>query len=390
MKRKDCDNSIHHRPPSLVRSVSGAVRWGAKALLLTGMLAASAGAGSIRLWPTAVVVNDTILLSDVCELRGFTPESEQSLADLVVSASPQASGSRVLHMDLIRTALREAGVNMATVTVRGATHCDVSRPAQPLPAEASRGEKRPSREGRSPIERRREPVSSNEQDDGTLREAVVDYFNRELARYRGTADVLFGNAALPELDFAGPAYEFRVRRRNSSPLGLVQVAVEVFARGGAEPVMPDVSLVTQVSLVRRVVSARRAINQGGSVRPEDVEMVPMTFARLDKLGLDDPAQVVGQRAKRFVAAGSILDASLLEQVPLITRGQLVSLTSVSGAVRVATTATATEEGLLGEIITLRATDNRRVEFDAVVVGPGKAQIGGTPVGAATVATRRGS
>ena len=389
MKRKDCDNSMHHGSPGCVSSARAALRRSASALLLTGLLVVPADAGSIRMWPAAVVVTDTIRLSDVCELRGFTSDSEQSLGDLVVSAAPQASGSRVIHMELVRTTLRDAGVNMATVTVRGATRCDVSRPASSISEQASGGGERSSKANLARGTARRPVVSSNEPGQRTLRDAVLDYFNQQLARYGGTADVLFGNAALPELDLAGPDYEFRVRHRNSSPLGLVQVAVEVFARGGTEPVMPEVSFMTQVSLVRRVVSARRAINQGGSVRPEDIELVPVTFTRFEKLGLGDPAQVVGQRAKRFVAAGSLIDASMLEAVPLITRGQLVSLVSVSGAVRVATTATATEEGLLGETITLRATDNRRVEFDAVVTGPGTAQIGGTPV-AAAVATRGGS
>ena len=49
--------------------------------------------------------------------------------------------------------------------------------------------------------------------------------------------------------------------------------------------------------------------------------------------------------------------------------------SVAGAIRVVTTAKAVQDGLLGETVTIRATDNKRVELDAVVVGPGAVEIG---------------
>ena len=139
--------------------------------------------------------------------------------------------------------------------------------------------------------------------------------------------------------------------------------------------MQTVPVVAQVSLVRPALVARRSINQGAVIRPQEVELVPLTFSRTDKLGIDDTAQVIGQQAKRFISAGSLIDCSMIESVPLVTRGQLVTLTSVAGAVRVVTTAKALEDGLLGETIAVRAADDKRVEFDAVVVGPGAVDIG---------------
>jgi flagella basal body P-ring formation protein FlgA len=110
----------------------------------------------------------------------------------------------------------------------------------------------------------------------------------------------------------------------------------------------------------------------------DVHVVAISFAQLDKLGVEDEAMVVGQRAKRFIPAGTLLELSMLEAVPIVTRGQLVRLESVAGSVRVVTTAKAAEDGLLGELIKVKAADEKRVEFDAKVVGPGEVQIGGGP------------
>ena len=124
------------------------------------------------------------------------------------------------------------------------------------------------------------------------------------------------------------------------------------------------------------VVARRSINQGATIRAADVDVVPTIVTRIEEPGFDGVAQVVGQRAKKFLPTGTILSPEALESVPLVTRGDLVTLTSVAGNVQVVTTARAAGDGGLGDVITVRAVDDKRVEFDATVVGPGRVRIGG--------------
>ena len=77
-------------------------------------------------------------------------------------------------------------------------------------------------------------------------------------------------------------------------------------------------------------------------------------------------------------------------MPLVLRGQLVTLSSVSGAIRAVTTVKAAENGLLGEVVTVRTVDDDRTELDAVVTGPGRVEIGGArPRGEATALANRG-
>lgn len=370
MRRKDCDNF------NLANAREGAGR-SARSTLMAVLVALAAGslpsdllAGSIRVWPSAVVVDDTARLADLAELRGFDSETESMLAKLKVTGAPPPGGSRVIHMNLIRSVLSAGGANMATVTLSGATQCAISRPSQIVATAGA--DHSPSLPGRRQGKVDRVSAGAPASKPSTLRRAVFDYFNDEFARYGGRADVVFDRTSDQVLDLSGPAYQFRVRRRNGSPLGLVQLEVAVLADGRTVQTVP---LVAQVSMVRRVVVARRAVNQGATIKTSDVELIPLSFTRLDKLGVDDIAHVVGQRAKRFISAGSVVDAGVIESVPLVTRGQLVTLTSVAGAIRVVTTAKAVQDGLLGETVTIRATDNKRVELDAVVVGPGAVEIG---------------
>ncbi|UCC32755.1 MAG: flagellar basal body P-ring formation protein FlgA [Phycisphaerales bacterium] len=370
MRRKDCDNS------NLANAREGAGR-SARSTLLAVSVALAAGslpsdllAGSIRLWPSAVVVEDTARLADLAELRGFDRETESMLAKLKVTGAPPPGGSRVIHMNLIRSVLTAGGANMATVTLSGATQCAVTRPSEMVAtAGADRSPTLPGhRQGKADRVSAGAPTSKP----STLRQAVFDYFNGEFARYGGRADVVFDRTSDQVLDLSGPAYQFRVRRRNGPRLGLIQLEVDVLADGRTVQTVP---LVVQVSMIRRVVVARRAVNQGATIKTSDVELIPLSFARLDKLGIDDIAHVVGQRSKRFISAGSVVDPGVIESVPLVMRGQLVTLTSVAGAIRVVTTAKAVQDGLLGETVTISVTDNKRMELDAVVVGPGAVQIG---------------
>lgn len=128
-------------------------------------------------------------------------------------------------------------------------------------------------------------------------------------------------------------------------------------------------------MTRQAVVARRSINQGATIRAQEVELVPLTFTRFDKLGMSEIASAIGQRAKRFIPAGSMVEPDVLESVPLVTRGQLVTLVSVAGTVRIVTTGKALQSGLLGQAISVRALDNKRVELEAVVIGPGEVRIG---------------
>ena len=130
--------------------------------------------------------------------------------------------------------------------------------------------------------------------------------------------------------------------------------------------------------VDALLMVRRSINQGATIRAADLRVMPMSFSRLDKLGVDDTALAIGQRAKRFVPAGTMIEPAMLESVPLVRRGQLVTMTSTLGTVQVKTTAKAAQAGRIGEVIKVRAVDNKRVEFDVTIVGPGAVEIGSVP------------
>ena len=384
MIRKDCENSNRKLTGLRGRPLWLGIRSVIASAVVTVSVAAPLNAGSVRVWPASVVVDEVVHLVDVCFLSGFDAETQERIARIVVADSPVPGGSTELGLDAIRTALVDNQVNMANVMLRGASLCSITRPSISGPPEP---DVRSLPEKRAPDDKAARAESVSERGEisiatPTLREAVVRYFHRELRRYQGEADVVFDRTPAELLGVSGVGFEFKIRRRSAAPLGLIQIEVDLHTDGA---IVQTVPLVVKVAMTRRVAIAHRSINQGATLRASDIEIVPITFTRLDRIGIVDLEQVFGKRAKRFIATGSIIRPDELEDVPLVARGQIVQLTSREGAVQIVTTGKAMRSGLLGETITVRSLDRRRTEFDATIVGPGAVVIGS---GLATPSGRR--
>jgi len=321
---------------------------------------------TVRLWPTAVVVQDQVQVGDLCELSNFNAETHERLRDLVVVPSPPQGGSTVITLRELREVLTAADINMARTIVKGAVECGVTRPRVLSAAPVETAAAAAASDGASEVV---EPQ--------TLRDAVVVYFEDELSRYGGRVQVDFGPRAGGVLDLAGPQYSFAVRRRSGRPLGLIDVLVEVRREGR---LLQKVELQPIVHFFRDVVVARRAINQHAEIRPESVHLVEIEFDRLERLGLGDLSQVIGQRAKRFLPAGTALQGQDVEMVPLVKRGQLVDVFSSVGGVSIMTSAKAMETGSLGDLVELRSSERKGRILTGLITGPRRVELrlGGAP------------
>ena len=343
MQRKDCDNLITR---GLRRLIVAAVA--------TLIVSAPALAGGIQLWPQAVVTDDAVMLRDVCRLTAFSANDAQTIGDLVVMDAPPVGGSAILSLEQVRAALRASGTNMAGVTLKGAASCDISRPQRI---------ERQCRKGATPS-----AASARR----TLHDAIESFFAEELARHGGHVQLQFGRVDESILRLSEPEFSFDIRRTSGQTLGLVGVEVKVLSRG---KVVQSVPILLNVSLVRECIVAARGINLGQTVTESDIRTATVTFSELDDPSIGDPAAVIGQRARRYIAEGRLLTASELEPVPLVKRGQVVDVYSRVGGVSVVTAAKSLDAGAYGDIVELRSTDSMRKTFTATVTGTGRVEVG---------------
>ncbi len=365
MRRKDCGQSIHLW---IGRSLA------IMCLLLGATVVRADAPQTVRLWSSAVVIGDHVLIGDLCELTGFEASAHERLRNLVVVEAPPTAGSKVITLKRLREVVTGAGINMAETIVNGAAECGVSRPR----AFSAKSESKPAVQALTDEPSTPAPV--------TMRNAIESYFERDLAEYGGRLDIDFGHRRESELALSGPEFEFSVRRRRGQPLGLIELEVDVFREGR---LTQTVSLQPIVRLVRRVVIARRAINQKAPVRSEDVQFTEMTFDRLDRVGVASVARVINQRAKNFIPQGTLIQPGDLETVPLVKRGQLVDVISRAGGITVVTVAKAMESGSLGDAVEVREGGGRRgTILMTVITGPGHVEVMGDVVADAGVPSER--
>lgn len=362
--------------------------WALLAALVLLWLANPSRGQDIRIWPTASVHDDMVRLRDVASISDASTDVAARLGDTVVRPAASPSGDVLVTLDDVRTALSDAGFNLASVRLFGATNCVVRRPTEPS--------KPPVRPKPVPLAARSKSsgMSKTVTDGGTLRGAgrgsapaaqplrvsttsteairpdslefaVRQFIQSRAGCDRGRVSIRFSLAAREALRIAGPDLRFDVRTRDTDCLGLVALDVDVLS-GEARP--RTVNLLVEVSLTRPVVVARRTINQGRVLTGHDVGLDERTFQRKDDIGLTEVSGAIGQEARAFLREGDTIGPQQLRVAPLVRRGELVTVWSRRGGLVVKSAGRAAADGALGDVVRVK-TESGAEPFEATVTGP---------------------
>jgi flagella basal body P-ring formation protein FlgA len=378
MASKNHDNLNH---------ACGASRPWLAVALLAGLgivcLGASTVSPAVRMWPKSVVDGDQIRVEHVAQVVNVMPELVGTYAAVVVKPAPEPGRNAEVTLDELRDALIRAGANPAEFTVCGAPRCDVVRPLTLRPVEQDPnpavskywwGGASPSSppSAESPAD---EPADSSSvvtvatsqptPAGNTLEGVVSQYISDKLANMGGRIHVRFSPNVRTVLSLSRPEYDFRIHWRTEQQLGPVSLEVDVLRKGHLEQSVP---MVVEVSLTLSVAMAARPINRGQVVRSEDVQLHDVDFYHLDRIGLTDLGMIVGQQARRFVRTGEMIYLRDLKPCPLVHQGDLVTVWSDAGGLKIKTAGKAMENGIYGETIQVRNESSRQV-FQATVAGP---------------------
>lgn len=119
--------------------------------------------------------------------------------------------------------------------------------------------------------------------------------------------------------------------------------------------------------------ARADLPRGRVLGAADLEERWMETTHLAAADLPALGEVVGRRLERYLVAGRHIPARLLEQVPDVRRGEALTVTVVSGGVRISAGAEALEDARVGESLKVRLSDTGR-RLDARLTAPGRAEV----------------
>jgi flagella basal body P-ring formation protein FlgA len=117
----------------------------------------------------------------------------------------------------------------------------------------------------------------------------------------------------------------------------------------------------------------RALARGTLISPDDLAVGCAELGALPLRRLPAPADLVGGRAARDLAADEVVTRSMVLAEPLVHSGDQVMVRSTVGPVQVEGRAVAAQNGFRGETIRVVNPDSRKA-IRARVVGPGEVEV----------------
>jgi flagellar basal body P-ring formation protein FlgA len=119
-------------------------------------------------------------------------------------------------------------------------------------------------------------------------------------------------------------------------------------------------LSAQVIVQGQVLVTTRPLARGERLTEEHVQLVERDLASLPRGYFDDPQPVLGQQARRHLAADTVLNPQLIEAPRLVRRGEEVTLVADSNGFAIRSRGQAMADGSSGEVIRVRSRDSKRI------------------------------
>lgn len=129
----------------------------------------------------------------------------------------------------------------------------------------------------------------------------------------------------------------------------------------------------RVRRLGEVVVARRALAKGQILTPDDLALERRDLFALPGAPLAEPSRAVGQTVRQPLAAGTVLQPTMLVAPRLVRRGDLVTIQAEAGAVNVRASGIALADGAAGDRIRVRNALTKKV-IQATVAAAGLVRI----------------
>ena len=355
------------------------------------------GAGTLELRADATVYGPSIKLKQLCRWSDSDAAAFAPVSELVVARFDNGKASKALSLDEIRSTLSDAGVNLAEIRFAGATACTVTRGDTVASADNSlrqwinekQAAVQPSALAPATQPAQGSAMSGQNAADlecnpfHTLRQRLMIDLSQRLNLPIEKLQVSFDPKDTNLLNLAEPNFRFDVQPRRVRDLGEVSWEVSILTDAGDK----KVTVIAHARAWENQLTTNGPVAYKQVLRDENVSERRVLMDHLDDTPLLTKDQIVGEAASRDLQTGTVMNARMVEAVPLAKPGQYVTVTLNQGTVQVKTVAKAMEEGSFGQSIKVRNEATKDV-FDVTLTGPQTASMGPTMASDAGLASGR--
>lgn len=289
----------------------------------------------LTLKAVVTVDRDAVHLSDIASLTGGSPKAREVMGATVVASAPPPGKTRFVGVDYIRIRLKQAGIDTASITVKGPKDVRIVRRAATLPA-------------------------------GRIRRAVEAAIRGKMQWKQ--EDVTISDITFDEtIQLPSGKLTYRIEpKRKEDFLGRTIVALHLFVDG--QPVR-KVWVNATISVMANVVTVVRPLGKHQYVELADLSMERRNLANLSADTVCRMDEVLGNRTTRMIYPGTVLKASMIASPPVVKRGDIVRIVANAGTMTITATGMVKQQGRKGDTVRVMNTDSNRI-ITARVTGPG--------------------
>jgi len=328
----------------------------------------------VRLRSQADVAGSHVRVCDVAWVRPTTP-ANTPLCRAVVARTPLPGQTLDLAVADIRTHLERTGLNMAGVVFSGPAQVSVRARSSDAPV-ADPPPPSPTVTASGPDPSPPPPAAPTRQADlQRIRREIEQFVLKHVGRPAQQLHVEVDLSAVSRYLRRRSLGSFQIQ---SSPTGSwIGQRSLVLVRYQDGQARERVHVSVKIGLYQDVVVMARTVAARAVIRPEDVsaqrlllhEPVGTTFQRSD--------EVTGQRTVRALSQGTIVRVRDVAAIPLVFRGDAVTVLVHGPGFVVRCLGRAKEDGMRDRVIEVQRLDSRET-FMARVVGPRRVEVRTNP------------
>lgn len=324
------------------------------AFILALLFAAVADADTIRLRRSAIVEGDAIRLRDIATTQG---DRAAALDDMVVASFDGKAQVRI-DMATLRGDLSKRGVNWGLLSLTGFNACRVER-VQPKQEQEVAPEPAPAPAVTNPGK----PIDLTSA--VTLKQRIEKFIGENVD---GDLEITFADSDADVLGVAAIDGQYTFEPISATWLGRTPMIVRQYED---QKVIGEHRITADVARRQLAVVAKGSLRRGQLISRGDVEIREVLLHDDHVKPLTKIDDAVGNVARGMVRDGNILGTDDVRKPTMIHRGDYIEVHCVSGSIVVRLKARASEDGEMGQLITVRP-EGRRGEITVRVIGMGRA------------------
>lgn len=137
-------------------------------------------------------------------------------------------------------------------------------------------------------------------------------------------------------------------------------------------VVKNMSVRGKVEALASVVIAGQALRKGCILGPEHLSQTVLDISSINDPELDQ-TQLLGKRLRRSLRAGSPIQLSMVESLPVVHRGERVKIVITSGPLRITASGLAHSDGIVNQMIQVQNSSSNKM-IHCRVAAPGLVEV----------------